>query len=199
MRAFIWLLISYFAAMSASAQQLGVSICNIGGVDRSLVTTAKTETESIFRSAGVEIAWIDCGETNVPIDQSIRKVFTIRLRTDITPRSTGSLSMKEMGRTFASDGSSGFLADAYLRSIRNIAEQYQADMGVLLGVVIAHELGHLILGAGHTEDGIMQGRWEGREIRAMEKRWLLFDKFQADAIHYFLIRPDSKMSMQESR
>ncbi len=191
MRAIIWTAIVYAAAVSASGQQLGVSICNVGGVRQSVVATAKAETESVFRSARVGIVWVDCDETDEPPTRRIQKVFVIRLRTDITPRASGTLSLEEMGRAFVSDDSRGYMADTYLPPIQGTAQRYEADAGVLLGFVIAHELGHLILGAGHTPDGIMRARWEGREVGALRQRWLRFNKSQASSIRGFLAGQDS--------
>jgi hypothetical protein len=191
-RAIVWMALAYSAAVSARGQQLNVSICDVGGVRDSVVATAKTEAQWVFRSARVEIVWVDCDETDVAAARRTPTVFVIRLRTDITPRAAGTLSLEEMGRAFVSDDSRGYLADAYLPPIQGTAERYQADAGVLLGFVIAHELGHLILGAGHTPDGIMRARWEGKEVSALRQRWLRFNRSQANSIRSFLTRPDSK-------
>jgi hypothetical protein len=47
---------------------------------------------------------------------------------------------------------------------------HDGDAGVLLGFVMAHELGHVLLGAGHTPDGVMQAAWG--EMYALRQRWL---------------------------
>ena len=45
--------------------------------------------------------------------------------------------------------------------------------GVGLGHVIAHELGHLLLGTGqHSAGGVMQGNWRGKQIVLATQRLL---------------------------
>jgi predicted Zn-dependent protease len=39
---------------------------------------------------------------------------------------------------------------------------------------MAHELGHLLLGAGHTPDGVMQAAWGPKQMDALRQRWLRF-------------------------
>ena len=53
--------------------------------------------------------------------------------------------------------------------------------GDLLGCVIAHELGHLLLGkSSHSEEGLMRARWEARELREAAKGNLLFSKSETE-------------------
>jgi hypothetical protein len=78
-----------------------------------------------------------------------------------------------MGKAFVEDAG-GYMADAYLQAIQATSELRHGDPGVLLGFVVAHELGHLILGAGHTPDGVMQAAWGQRQMDALRQRWLKF-------------------------
>jgi hypothetical protein len=49
------------------------------------------------------------------------------------------------------------------------------DRSVILGHVIAHEVGHLLLGTNsHSQDGIMSAEWSGSELRRLAKGALLF-------------------------
>ena len=52
--------------------------------------------------------------------------------------------------------------------------RHHGDSGVLLGFVMAHELGHLLLGAGHTPNGVMQAAWSQKQMDALRQRWLRF-------------------------
>jgi hypothetical protein len=60
-----------------------------------------------------------------------------------------------MGKAFVAGRYGGTVADVYLPAIRTTAEEHNADPRVVLGFVVAHELGHLLLGPGHTRDGVM--------------------------------------------
>ena len=49
------------------------------------------------------------------------------------------------------------------------------ELPVILGGVIAHELGHLLLGSdGHSASGIMQPRWDPNQVRLLMMGTLQF-------------------------
>jgi len=174
MRALTSILVMSFTGFPAAARQMYVSLCNLGELSDSTVTRAKAETESVFLSAGVQIEWKSCDEGP---DGSVRTVwFTLRLRSGRPPQTAGPASLDAMGRAFLSPNGSGYLADAYIESIRVLADRYQGDPDALLGYVIAHELGHLLLGPGHVPDGIMRAAWNEGELKALRQRWFKFNQ-----------------------
>jgi hypothetical protein len=157
-----------------AGQQVNVAVCNPGGVRGSVIADAKAETELVYRSAGVEIKWRECEAFPPPAAKTGDPWFVIRLRTDKPPVKVGAASLDVMGKAFVED-SGGYMADAYLQAIQATSELHHGDPGVLLGFVMAHELGHLILGAEHTPDGVMQAAWGQRQMNALRQRWLRFD------------------------
>jgi hypothetical protein len=170
------------AEFLSAGQHMNVSVCNLHGVRESIVADAKAGTEAVFRSAGIDIVWKDCGEFSPPDSQESGSWFVIRLRNDKPPRTIGPASLDVMGRAFLSDRA-GYMADAYYQAIRDVAGQYQGEAaGELLGFVIAHELGHLLLGPGHAPGGVMRGGWGLREMEALRKRWLTFNKNEVPRI-----------------
>jgi hypothetical protein len=48
---------------------------------------------------------------------------------------------------------------------------YRADL--ILGHVIAHEVAHVLIGAGHSEAGIMQGEWSRYDLQRISWGLLL--------------------------
>ena len=153
---------------------VNVAVCNLGGVRAQIVADAKAETETVFSSAGVRIVWTACGDISSPAVQARGALFIIRLRTDKPPRTTGPLSLDTMGRAYVADDGGGYLADAYFPAIQAVADHYGGSASALLGLVIAHELGHLLRGAGHSLDGVMTTPWRGNEMNALRKRSLKF-------------------------
>jgi hypothetical protein len=55
------------------------------------------------------------------------------------------------------------------------AVQMEVDPAVLLGAVIAHELGHLLFGASHTHSGVMSPRLGPPEMRLASRGELRFE------------------------
>jgi hypothetical protein len=142
-----------------AGQPMNVAVCNRGDVRGSVIADAKAETELVYRSAGVEIVWHECDAFPPAAGQAHDPWFVIRLRTDKPPQKLGPASLDVMGKAFVEDAG-GYMADAYLQAIQATSELHHAESGVLLGFVMAHELGHLILGVGHTPDGVMQAAWD---------------------------------------
>jgi hypothetical protein len=66
------------------------------------------------------------------------------------------------------------MAYAYFQRVQFTAQLHDGDAGVLLGFVMAHKLGHLLLGVGHTPDGVMQAAWGDKQMYALRQRWLKF-------------------------
>ena len=158
----------------AAGQQMNVAVCNLDGVREPIVAKAKAETELVFRSAGVTIVWRDCDTFPTPAELEREPWFIVRLRTGKPPLTAGPASLDVMGKAFVEDHSGGTMADAYFQAIQVRSEQHNGDSGLLLGFVMAHELGHLLLGPGHTPEGVMQAAWGQKQMDALRQRWLRF-------------------------
>jgi hypothetical protein len=162
------------AGSAAFAEEMKVSLCNLGQLPVAVLTSAEAETESVFQSVGVRIEWRACEDGP---DGSTRAAwFTFRLRSDKPPVTAGPVSLDAMGRAFLSPDGSGYLADAYADSIKSLAESHGSDPGALLGHVIAHELGHLLLGPGHVSGGVMRPAWDARQLGDLRQRWVKFSE-----------------------
>jgi hypothetical protein len=173
------------ASLMGAGQQMNVAVCNLGDVRGSVITGAKAETELVYRSAGATIVWHDCEAFPPPAGQTHDPWFVIRLRTDKPPQKVGAASLDVMGNAFVEEHG-GYMADAYLQAIQATSELHHGDPSVLLGFVMAHELGHLLLGAGHTPDGVMQAAWGQKQIDAWLQGWLKFNEQSAARIRHAL-------------
>ena len=67
----------------------------------------------------------------------------------------------------------GVLANVYAGRARKLADRRESE--VILGWIIAHELGHLLLGEhGHSAAGIMHGRWRAQGLKPARQAVMLF-------------------------
>ncbi len=164
-----------------AGQHMNVAVCNLDGVREPIVAEAKAETELVYRVAGVTIVWRDCDALPIGAELERNPWFIVRLRTGKPPATVGPASLDVMGRAFV-EAAGGYMADAYFQAIEATSERHRGDSGVLLGFVMAHELGHLLLGAGHTPDGVMQAAWGQKQMDALRHRWLRFTDESAERI-----------------
>jgi hypothetical protein len=83
----------------------------------------------------------------------------------------------------APDPSGGVDAAVFYPRIQKVAHGSLAGIDILLGTVIAHEVGHLLLGnLKHSANGIMCGRWKKKELEMAGLQLLLFTNEEASAI-----------------
>jgi hypothetical protein len=85
------------------------------------------------------------------------------------------------------DGGMGFIAGAYHERVEQLSQRLGCDTALVLGYVIAHELGHLVLGAeSHFPSGIMSYPFDRREARLASQGLLRFTPSQASRIREML-------------
>jgi hypothetical protein len=174
------------AELLGASQEMNVALCNLGNVSDSTIAAAKAETELVYSSAGVRIVWRVCDDFPAPSAQLHNPWLIIRLLNTKPPRKVGAASLDVMGKAFVGDSTGGTMADAYDQAIQSFSEEHAIDRGVLLGLVIAHEIGHLLLGPGHTPDGVMQAAWGEKQTDAFRRRWLKFGRESAQRIRLAL-------------
>lgn len=81
------------------------------------------------------------------------------------------------------DGGTGRIAYVIYDRIRQLATDAPADQIELLGFVIAHETGHLLLGRGSgSGNGLMKCKWDRREMRLFSAKKVGFSDVQAQRI-----------------
>lgn len=78
------------------------------------------------------------------------------------------------------DHDAGAYADIFFEPIRQFHEQNrEISLAPILGDVLAHELGHLLLGSNaHSRDGIMQPHWTKEQLQQVAMGRMRFSKEQ---------------------
>jgi hypothetical protein len=159
---------------------IDISVCNFSGLGETVVEQGRAEAQAIFESSGIIIQWLECGHRAGPTS------FIIRLRASCKgmPR----CRIDALGNVFFAEPSDGYLADAYVQAIAEVGKLYGIDTAVLLGAVMVHEVGHLLMGRGHTAEGIMCSRWSVEQMMALQHRRLTFIPEQRARIHAILAK-----------
>ena len=151
---------------------LTVLLINRANVPDEVVIAAQAETSRIFLVAGVMLAW------RIPDDQSTSSLSMVV--TSGRGPLTHLRSKNVMG--FASlTRSGGKIAYAFYDRITQVAGSNVSSVVPLLAYVMAHEIGHLLLGPDHSLAGIMRdhSKVEPDQLDSVARR---FPKNQSDAI-----------------
>jgi hypothetical protein len=190
----ICLLIALGTACAANAQSAALRITfnvyNDAAVPENSLLKAEEVALRVLQRAGIEGVWINCkkAENGSGTDAACLGPMSpfhlsLRLMPRLSPDSNDSLGVSFLG----SDGK-GVYADIFYPSVRILCADFDAAPSAVLGGVMAHELGHLMLGAHtHSPIGIMRPRWQGEEVRQIGMETLLFTPEQARKMHARLL------------
>jgi hypothetical protein len=149
------------------------------------------EVTRIFHKAGVTTLWITCNSsktTSVP-DVKCQGPPTLgHLSLRIVPRAWKARD-GIFGMAFLSDTGTGAYGDVFYDSVEKLHRDWGVSLPRVLGHVMAHELGHLLLGSNaHSRQGLMLPAWRRDELRRASMGALLFTAEQARAIREKLSR-----------
>lgn len=160
---------------------LNVLAFNYSTASESTLRGAEVETSRILAMSGIQLRWIQCAAIVRPAlplaCQSEARSAQIRVR----------ILDKSAGGVFH-DGIFGFathpiFATVYYESALLLAQRSTdsaSSVSTILGCLIAHEMGHLLLGANqHTASGLMQAQWDIGQIKRAMMGTLLFTPEQS--------------------
>jgi len=179
---------------AASAAQpvpaIEVLVYNYAGVPPETLDRAEREAARIFERVGVQTEWLACPlspdeAARYPACALAPGPATLAVR--ILPRSMAErLNLDPETFGFAQlpkDGGFGFAAIVCSHRAEELAQGRASVQGVILGHLIAHELGHLLLGAGsHAAKGIMHVPWRKKELELVAQGTMLFTSWEAERI-----------------
>lgn len=160
--------------MSAVGQSsITVLVNDSASVQRDLLEKAEIEASRLFEDAGVSIRWMHCNESDACRRRLSRDEFVL----SIVPNGK-THSEFVFGEAFLGEDGRGQYSDVFFDRIRTAPGNI--DVGRMLGVVAAHELGHLLLGSGaHSRMGIMEPTWGKSTILKVGMGTLAFTPDQA--------------------
>jgi len=180
----VFIIISSCRAENADAAN-SVTVRLYSDVQLSTQTLAQAEQEAsrIFRQAGIEIVWVQCKPSSSPTDPRCAFPPASKLLAMRIVLKALNAADSIFGMAFLSQEGQGAYGDVFYKSVETLHQQCNASVPRVLGHVMAHELGHLLLGSNaHTEIGIMRPHWFSEQLRAVERGTLFFSPEQARLI-----------------
>jgi hypothetical protein len=160
--------------LAADSSRLLVRICNFSRAD-SILAPAEAVAQQIFQDAGIETEWITANDPGT-LDPS---TLTVQI---FGGRARRSSMQDAFGIAFTAEReSASFLANVFFGNIEETATT-RKEAAVLLGHVMAHEVGHLLLGQAHTRETIMAETLGRRDILDMQAGRLRFNRRQSERL-----------------
>jgi hypothetical protein len=153
-------------AGGVSRVNLTVRLYNTARVPVPELMSARNTAESILNNGGLEVIVRHCGAAISPVGaadacgESLTSTEVV-VRIIDAPAFDTALHPDAFGVTYVVQTTNrGWLATVFADRIDRAASRARVEPGTLLGRVMAHEIGHLLLGSGyHGPAGVMRAEW----------------------------------------
>lgn len=160
-----------------------IRLYDFAGAPAAEIDRAKQEADAIFARSGIALSWLTCtlDENNTPADPTCNEVrgpsvLNLRLLPEKMAPSdlpNGIFGFSMMSTT----GGFSSTTNVYVDRVTVIADGRKYRRPVVMGAIIAHELGHLMLGIGsHSKTGLMSLPWGPKALTAADRGALGFTK-----------------------
>jgi hypothetical protein len=165
----------------ADASAITVAIYDDAQLSPRVLADAEDEAIRIYQKAGIPILWIGCNPSKTDAKSDPRcqdPPSAMHLNMRIVPHARKS-SDDIFGVAFLSAEGTGAYSDIFYDSVEQLDRDWHVGLARVLGHVMAHELGHLILGSNaHSRQGIMCPSWHVDELHRASMGTLLFSEEQ---------------------
>jgi len=165
-------------ATESSRPKLSISVHNYADVPAEHVLAAEEEAHKIFEQAGLETVWLTCSpklENTQPAGCYItdRTHLVLKLQRHAVSKQVRNRT-DVLGIATLDENGVGYHGYVFCDRVQKLAEARKLSHR-LLGDVLAHELGHLLLGStAHSISGLMSGQWSGEGLRRVSEGAMFF-------------------------
>jgi len=160
--------------------EISISVHDYADVPTPLLAAAEDQAREIFRRTGLETVWLNCSpklEREKLEPGSCYFSDTTHLTLKISPRAMNAKvrdRIEVLGTAYPDEKGAGYFAYVFYDRIQELAQRRRLGHA-LLADVMAHEIGHLLLGStSHSPSGIMCGHWNYEQLRNVSEGALAF-------------------------
>lgn len=165
-------------AGAASPASLTIRFYNSSGVSDADMQSARDAAESILRDTRLNVIFRHCGRSVAPgeaVDPCAEplKPSEVVVRIINAPAFSSTLHPEAYGLAYVvPETNRGWLATVFSDRIGRAAARLHVEPGTLLGLVAAHEIGHLLLGSNyHGEGGVMRPDLSDASLTRRDEDW----------------------------
>lgn len=162
---------------------VSVTVYNDAQVPVATVVRAEETAKKVLQQAGIDVIWNSCGggsgcESRLSGNYLGAQNLSLRVVTRVK-----TLSNSVFGVSFLGSDGAGQYGDIFYNTAQTLSEIAHVNLADVLGHVMAHELGHLLLGSNaHSQLGIMKPHWSSEELQRITMGRLLFTPQQAQSM-----------------
>ncbi len=186
--------------------EITIHVHDYARVGRYVLDRAEREATRVLLEAGVQLTWVDC--PRAPQDHvefsACRQPLRPYDKIDVSILSRAMSARAALPATtlaltpMSSEGERASMTSVFLSHVDEQASTVGVGLPILLGHVLAHELGHLLLRTSHhASSGLMRPTWTAKDLRRAAHGQLLFTQEQAASLRAEL-RARARLSAQFS-
>jgi hypothetical protein len=160
--------------------EVSISVHDYAGVPNALLASAEDQARDIFRQAGLETVWLNCSPQLEKLELEPGSCYfsdSLHLTLKISPHAMNAQvrnRLDVLGTAYPDEKGAGYFAYVFYDRIQELAQQRRLGHA-LLADVMAHEIGHLLLGStSHSASGIMCAHWNYEELRKVSEGAMSF-------------------------
>jgi hypothetical protein len=160
------------------SSEISISVHDYADVPTPLLAAAEDQAREIFRRAGLETVWMNCSPKLEKVEPgSCYFSDTTHLTLKISPHAMNAKvrdRIEVLGTSYPDEKGAGYFAYVFYERIQELAQRRRLGHA-LLADVMAHEIGHLLLGStSHSASGIMCGHWNYEQLRNVSEGAMAF-------------------------
>lgn len=187
---FVFVLGSRFAlAQSNDVLQLPIRIHDYARLPPGSIESAQERVHDLYAPIAVQPVWAETmrpqGQPRRKLQRDPREWSIIILPPAMSRRLR--VEAETVGLAVVTRVDGGKVAYILFDRVCNVAAASAASREDVLGTIIAHELGHLLLPSGaHSETGLMRPSWQLLDFKGVDSEQWRFTPAQADAVRRHL-------------
>jgi hypothetical protein len=156
-------------ASTPLGSEMTISVHDYASVPAKLLSAAEEQAREIYRRAGLETVWLNCSPILEKIEpKSCYFSDATHLTLKIIPHALNAQvrdRLDVLGTAYPDDEGVGYFAYVFYDRVQELVKRQSLGCA-LLADVMAHEIGHLMLGSNsHSVSGIMCAHWNYEELR----------------------------------
>ena len=174
-------LVLWLASASGSAQTLVANLYDYADLSAKEIERLTETVDLVFERSGIHMIWQNCRgalavgsacDTDLQVTQIAVRILPGG------PRSSDDFRTLHLGSSIvAADGAN--YASVFVPAVRALAAGFGVSFNLLLAYAVAHEIGHCLLGPGHSHAGLMRSGWNRKDAGDISRLSLHLTKKEA--------------------
>jgi hypothetical protein len=181
---------------------VSIGIQDYADLSTATIDRAQRLVTELYATVGVDTMWAETIRPNESVRAPEKPPHTLVVNI-LTPAMSGRMMVTEgtLGLAAGTRDHGGIVAYVLFDRIYRVARTSASNTADVLGLVIAHELAHLLLPSGsHSRIGLMRPMWDVRDFRNPHRQLFAFTRAQVDGILRLLAQranPDGAIEFRD--